>query len=243
MSPVHILLVEDSPENAALLYEQLVRLWPEPTTTYTITENLADAHKACALHEPSLVVLDLNLPDSSGLRTLDAMTGRLSAHIPIVVISGYITRLEGLQALHRGAEAFLLKGADWSVQTVCAKVSAAWARTEGRKWRQGKVRAPLEIVRDITGSAGRSMRKRWQGFYGLLGAAALCGIVIFAARLSAMSLVWGYRLSGIYHTPNCPQYPKPPVDVKRWEAFLTKDDAERVGYRQAQNCNRKASHE
>lgn len=83
---INVLLVEDNPEDAALVQESLG----------DATEARFEVHVACRLKEAQLqlaarefhvVLLDLSLPDSSGLRTLETVLA-WETGLPIVVLSG-----------------------------------------------------------------------------------------------------------------------------------------------------------
>lgn len=57
-----------------------------------------------------VILLDMKLPDGSGLELFDKVHNR-AAHLPIVILTGYLHEEQmALQALERGAQDFLLKG-------------------------------------------------------------------------------------------------------------------------------------
>lgn len=58
---------------------------------------------------PDVVLLDLNLPDSQGLDTLDKIMSNAPG-VPIVILSGLGEEEIALSALARGAEEYLIKG-------------------------------------------------------------------------------------------------------------------------------------
>ncbi|WP_267643192.1 bacterio-opsin activator domain-containing protein [Haloarchaeobius amylolyticus] len=58
---------------------------------------------------PDAVLLDLNLPDSRGLETVDGVR-EYDETVPIVVLTGVQDRDVGMEALKRGAEEYLVKG-------------------------------------------------------------------------------------------------------------------------------------
>ncbi len=71
---------------------------------------LEDAHKHLGEMTADAVILDLNLPDSQGLATLDAVLGRTKA--PVVVLTGQDDRMLSLDAIQRGAQDVRVKGHD-----------------------------------------------------------------------------------------------------------------------------------
>lgn len=58
---------------------------------------------------PDVILLDMNLPDSEGLETLDTVLEHTES-TPIVVLTGLQDRYFGVEALHRGAHEYLVKG-------------------------------------------------------------------------------------------------------------------------------------
>ena len=70
---------------------------------------MGEALKCLSEHEFDLILLDLNLPDSKELATLDSV--RENTHkVPIVVITALSDEGLALEAMKRGAEGFLVKG-------------------------------------------------------------------------------------------------------------------------------------
>src|SRR4051812_13433379 len=81
--PARLLLVEDDPDHAALIQVQLTggnaRHW-----RIEHADTLQDAIHRAARAKPDVVVLDLNLPDSHGLMTVDVFC-RAHPDLPVVV--------------------------------------------------------------------------------------------------------------------------------------------------------------
>ena len=101
----HLLLVEDSPADARF-FREMLRGDPYSLTHVTRLEAALDALAGTSFH---LVLLDLGLPDSKGLETL-VQTLRVSARIPVVVLTGLADEETGLQAVRSGAQDYLVKG-------------------------------------------------------------------------------------------------------------------------------------
>ncbi|MEZ5317167.1 MAG: GGDEF domain-containing response regulator [Vicinamibacterales bacterium] len=107
---IHVLLVEDNPGDARLVVEML----REPdsndfvlTHVTTVAEAVAQLSKAAA--DVDVVLLDMNLPDESGLATVE----RVAAHAgrsSIVVMTGASDEERGLAAVQQGAQDYLVKG-------------------------------------------------------------------------------------------------------------------------------------
>lgn len=99
----HILVVEDNPGDALLERKQLAGLG----MTVSVVETLQEALAYVAKTPPAAVVLDLNLPDSEGLHTLEAVRDA-APHVPVVVMTG--PGMDGLAAIRAGADDFVEKG-------------------------------------------------------------------------------------------------------------------------------------
>jgi FixJ family two-component response regulator len=65
----------------------------------------------CGVHDPGVVFLDLRMPDMDGLEVLSALNER-HPETPVVVVSGYGTMNDAIEALRRGAWDFVAKPLD-----------------------------------------------------------------------------------------------------------------------------------
>src|ERR1700733_745599 len=104
-----VLIVDDHDFNLKLL-ERLLELEGRQVRA---AASLAAAEEALAEEEPALIVLDLNLPDGSGLE----LTRRLkseprTASIPIVACTAAVMQSDEEQALEAGCDAFVSKPID-----------------------------------------------------------------------------------------------------------------------------------
>lgn len=107
--PLRVLLVEDNPADADLTVELLSEAEPGGVDVRR-AETLADAVAQAAEHHYDVVLLDLGLPDSSGMATLDAIMASASGSA-VVVLSGVDDERVGAEAVARGAQDFVTKGA------------------------------------------------------------------------------------------------------------------------------------
>lgn len=104
-----VLLVEDAASDAHLL-RQLLKNNLSFISDITWVKSLAEAQKYLHEHVTDVVLLDLTLPDSSGLETVRA--GRLAAGgLPLIVLTGYNDPEFALKTLEAGAQDYLVKGA------------------------------------------------------------------------------------------------------------------------------------
>jgi len=103
-----ILLVEDDPGDAHLV-RQILRSVRDLRFEVTWVGNLAEAKQQLQKNPPELLLLDLSLPDSSGIATVAA--GRQAAGaLPLIVLTGRDDTGFALQTLEAGAQDYLVKG-------------------------------------------------------------------------------------------------------------------------------------
>ncbi|WP_404385664.1 diguanylate cyclase domain-containing protein [Caenispirillum salinarum] len=104
----NILLVEDNPGDARLIQ---VLLAEEAGSEFHLThvERLTDACELVKQEEFACVLLDLSLPDSQGLETVEGLR-KTGLDVPVVVLSGLDNEEVALAALQSGAQDYLTKG-------------------------------------------------------------------------------------------------------------------------------------
>jgi signal transduction histidine kinase len=104
---IKVLLVEDNPDDAVLVQEIMKAEGP---SRYGVLfeKTLSDARKRLQKESFHLILLDLNLPDSRGLATLQNLQESAPA-LAIVVITGIDDEAIALKSLECGAEDFLVK--------------------------------------------------------------------------------------------------------------------------------------
>lgn len=108
MTPVRILLVEDNPGDARLVQILLEEVGADRFVV-THVESLGSALELLDESDFDVVLVDLSLPDSSGVETV-VKTRNRAPEVPIVVLSGRDDEQTALQALQGGAEDYLVKG-------------------------------------------------------------------------------------------------------------------------------------
>lgn len=114
ISIMNVLLIEDASFAVTFIRETLAyceeaELVKDTKFALTSVETLGEGIKCLSEHKFDLILLDLNLPDSKELATLDSV--RKSAHnVPVVVITALSDEGLALEAMKRGAEGFLVKG-------------------------------------------------------------------------------------------------------------------------------------
>lgn len=108
MGPLSVLLLEDDDGDARLL-EVLLREAELPVRIVR-SVRLADVRDLAVSQRFDCALVDLNLPDSSGLDTFRAVR-TLLPDVPLLVLSGLDDTKLAHQAVHEGAQDYLLKGA------------------------------------------------------------------------------------------------------------------------------------
>jgi len=103
-----VLLVEDAPVTAKLT-AQMLRKSATHRYNPVIASRLEEALIALRTAEFDVIILDLNLPDSSGLDTLSAIIA-LAPNVPILVLTATDSDEIGLRAVQLGAQDYLIKG-------------------------------------------------------------------------------------------------------------------------------------
>lgn len=107
-SGIRILLVEDDPGDVCLLKEALAGAATDPFELVHASR-LSEALGFLQSSSYDVVLLDLGLPDSSGLDTL-AKTLASASEAAVVLLTGMEDTALGIEAVKRGAQDYLVKG-------------------------------------------------------------------------------------------------------------------------------------
>jgi DNA-binding response OmpR family regulator/uncharacterized membrane protein (UPF0127 family) len=188
----NLVVCEDDAQTLELLCDNLVAdrfgVLPAP--------NASDALRLCRYNHPDLLLLDLSLPDASGLdvlreiREADGVTSRFDPSLPVIVLTGHGSDEDRVRGLETGADDFLVKPLFYP--ELRARIGAVLRRGSGE--RQGPLRVG-EIVVDP------ARRKAWVGErevvlsnkeFGLLRVLAGDPSRVFTKR-ELLEAVWGYR--------------------------------------------------
>ena len=129
MSAATLLLVEDDPVLRTFLADNLSADGYE----VVLAETLQDGLRELRFRRPDLVIVDLGLPDGSGLdligavRASDGVVSRLDPTLPLLVLSGRCSELDRVRGFERGADDFLAK--PFSYPELRLRVAAVLRRT------------------------------------------------------------------------------------------------------------------
>jgi len=195
-----ILLVEDDPVLGIFLADNLSADGYEPVHADTLRAGL----RALELRRPDLAVVDLALPDGSGLeliervRGADGVASRLDPGLPIVVLSGRAGEVDRVRGFERGADDFVAK--PFAYAELRLRLAAVLRRSRLRPGR-----GVLRVGDLCVDPAAREVRLRGrrielsQKEFALLRAlAAEPTRVLTKAEL--LRDVWGYRTLGTTRT-------------------------------------------
>ncbi|HOW87099.1 MAG TPA: diguanylate cyclase [Candidatus Omnitrophota bacterium] len=105
---LRVLLIEDDQEFADVLS---MRLDQEKNPSFEVTRltTLKQALEALGQNSWDLILLDLMLPDSSGIETFANVHAK-ARHTPVVIVSGLDSDSLAIDAVRKGAEDYLVKG-------------------------------------------------------------------------------------------------------------------------------------
>jgi signal transduction histidine kinase len=137
-TPIRLLLVEDDDAYAAMLQAQL-----SGTAVPIVIERVSTLEAAVAVVSSTrfdAILLDLGLPDSIGLETVDRLHGVTNGVVPIVVLTSYDHSL-GVQAVQRGADDYLVKS---TTDAQLLERSIRYAR-ERAQWRRDMLARQAEL--------------------------------------------------------------------------------------------------
>jgi signal transduction histidine kinase len=104
---ISVLIVEDNPGDARLLVESLVEAGFS-RTRISIASTLASACDRLQSEDVDVILLDLSLPDSHGLATVESVKA-VASFTPIVVLTGNGDEAMAVRAVNAGAQDYLIK--------------------------------------------------------------------------------------------------------------------------------------
>ncbi|MDY7225762.1 ATP-binding protein [Hyalangium rubrum] len=106
--PMRLLLVEDNPGDARLIQEELKEVSSARFEVLHVAR-MAEAERAVREAPPDAVLLDLSLPDGHGLSNISRLLQAVPV-VPLVVLTGTDDERLAVQAVHQGAQDYLVKG-------------------------------------------------------------------------------------------------------------------------------------
>src|SRR6516165_7100402 len=103
-----LLLIDDHP---GLLPDQVSHVFPAPAHRVEVAHTGAKGLKRVAEVRPDVILLDLRLPDQSGLDVLRQLR-QIDARIPVVLVTVVRSADAAIEAMREGAYDYLLKPLD-----------------------------------------------------------------------------------------------------------------------------------
>ncbi|WP_374558031.1 response regulator transcription factor [Thermomonas sp.] len=101
-----ILLIEDSPTEAAVMVQLLERNGHQVTTS----GNAEDGIASCKRDKPDLVLMDIILPGMNGFQATRALTRDADTrHIPVLIISTKGQETDRVWGMRQGAKDYIVK--------------------------------------------------------------------------------------------------------------------------------------
>ena len=159
----------------------------------------SDALRLCHYNDPDLLLLDLRLPDASGLdvlreiRATDGSNGGFDPALPVVVLSGRGAPADRVRGLAEGADDYLVK--PFHVEELVARIRAVLRRRSRR--REGPLRVGdlhLDPVTREVHVAGRRVELANKEFV-LLRTLASDPTRVFSKQ-ELLRDVWGFKSLG-----------------------------------------------
>jgi DNA-binding response OmpR family regulator len=198
--PPTILLVEDDPVLGTFLADNLAADGYEPIVAGTLRDGLRELE----YKRPDLAVVDLGLPDGSGLeliervRAADGVVSRVDPALPVLVLSGRASDVDRVRGFERGADDFVSK--PFSYGELRLRIAAVLRRTRIRPGR-----GQLRVGELSVDPASREVRLRGrrielsQKEFALLRALAAEPTRVLTKE-ELLRDVWGYRVLGTTRT-------------------------------------------
>jgi DNA-binding response OmpR family regulator len=139
-----VVVCEDDAMTLELLCDHLVAdrygVLPAPSAS--------DALRLCRFNQPDLMLLDLSLPDASGLdvlreiREADGIESRFDPQLPVIVLTGRGAQTDRVRGLTAGADDYLTK--PFNIEELRARIGAVLRRRESR--REGPIRIGEMVI-------------------------------------------------------------------------------------------------
>src|SRR5215831_4041092 len=104
----HLLLIDDDP---ALLPGQVRQAYPAPAHRVEVAASGAEGLERIGVRHPDVILLDLGLPDQSGLEVYQHIR-RIDARIPVIFVTMAKTADAAIEAMKQGAYDYLFKPLD-----------------------------------------------------------------------------------------------------------------------------------
>lgn len=150
---VRILLADDHP----IFRDGLKRLLESETGLKVIAEasNGAEAVKLVKLHKPDLLLLDLSMPQQTGIEAIREL-GSLGASVRIILLTAAVEKSQIVEALQLGARGVVLKDSATQLLIQAVRVVMAGEYWVGRE----QVSNLVQYLRTLMQTTAQEARQR-----------------------------------------------------------------------------------
>ena len=149
-----VLLIEDNPDFARIVQQWLSQSSAEVEYVLNWTDSLAESRRRLASGNVSVILLDLNLPDSEGDSTFTTVRS-LAPEIPVIILSAGDDVAMALRLIQEGADNYLVKS-NCSAEALTRAIRYAVVK-HGSNTRRQPTEEPLDqatVVAVIGGKGG-----------------------------------------------------------------------------------------
>ena len=199
-TPHKLLVLEDDPVTATYLADHLTADGFE----LLVADSARDGLRLMETRSPDLAIVDLGLPDGSGLdvvarvRAADGLVSRIDPALPLIVLTGRADEVDRVRGFDRGCDDYVLK--PFSYAELLGRVRALLRRSAPRP-RLGRIRVgELEIdpaSREVVLRGGRVHLSSKE--FALLRALATEPTRVYTKE-ELLRDVWGFRAMGATRT-------------------------------------------
>ena len=149
--PIHILLVDDDPQDRRLVEMILAKSYAPGQYHVQTAGTMSETAQSLSNNDYDVVLLDLNLPDSRGIDSVQKARNA-NSHAAIVVLTGLDDEEIGLAAIQKGASDYLVKSkylGTLLVRTIRYSLERKKMEDELRKHREHLELEVLERTADL----------------------------------------------------------------------------------------------
>ena len=154
-----VLIVEDDPDQRELICEAMRIHFADRQGSKIVGVGTGADCLAQQLHDFDIILLDYNLPDTSGIDLLDKIIERCD--VPVVFVTGNSDISSAAQAIRKGAQDYIVKLGDYlfALPIVVEKNIRLYALKQENTNLQAKLTATLEKMRLKNIALEQSMQK------------------------------------------------------------------------------------
>ena len=204
------LLVEDNESDAVFIRRMLGVAGGE---SCSVVDSVADCLKHVAENRPDVILLDLTLPDSEGLETVSRVLVE-AGDVPVIVLTGHEDEELAVDAVHTGAQDFLIKG-QVDAELLRRSIRYAIERKRFELERQHANAKNVELFESLQQSEQR-FRQLAENFDGCVWMMSVDDWSMLYVS-PAFERIWGRSCESLYENP------------ESWLLAIHEDDRERVG--------------